>query len=209
MPNKKNNMLYIILPALAIICASCTVERPVESLFAPNRTDRTVAKADMPEKFQDAAGGGPSVIESAMELSAKYTKLVEETTVLKADNQRLTEENRQLKDRLGPCQNNLTQAQKELAEANDLLIEMRIEMNNWKTNILGFRDEMRNAENAQLDALVKILEALGGQAKTETPLDPGMKSAITSPRKGPQGPGDPNQVQPAIQAATDSKQLNG
>jgi chromosome segregation ATPase len=144
-----------------------------------------------------------------MELSAKYTKLVEETTVLKADNQRLTEENRQLKDRLGPCQNNLTQAQKELAEANDLLIEMRIEMNDWKTNILGFRDEMRNAENAQLDALVKILEVLGGQAKTETPLDPGIKSAITSPRKGPQGPGDPNQVQPAIQAATDSKQLNG
>ena len=63
MPNKKNNMLYIILPALAIMCASCTVERPIESLFAPNQPGRTVAKADMPGRFQDAAGsGGPSAI---------------------------------------------------------------------------------------------------------------------------------------------------
>jgi len=195
-------MLYIILPALAIMCASCTVERPVESLFAPNQPARTVAKADMPGRFQEAAVAAPSPVESAMELSAKYAKLAEETAVLKADNLKLAKENRKLKEMLAPCQNNLTQAQKELAEANDLLIEMRVEMNNWKTNILGFRDEMRSAENAQLDALVKILEVLGGQAKAETPLDPDMKSAISSPA-------DPNQVQPALRAGTASKQVNG
>ncbi len=197
-------MPYIILPAVVIMCASCTVERPVESLFAPNQPARNVAKADMPGRFQNQTVVAPSAsaIESAMELSAKYTKLVEETAVLKADNLKLTEEIRQLKDEFGPCQNNLTQAQKELAEANDLLIEMRVEMNNWKTNILGFRDEMRSAENAQLDALVKILEVLGGQAKAETPVDPDMKSAISPPA-------DPNQVQPALRAGTASKQVNG
>ena len=204
MPSKKNNMLYIILPVLALMCASCTVERPIESLFTPDQPPRTIAKADMPGRFQDQAVAGPSTstLESAMALSAKYTKLIEETTALKAENQKLLEENLQLKDEFAPCITDLTQAQKELAEANDLLIEMRIEMSNWKTNILGFRDEMRNAENAQLDALVKILEVLGGQAKAETPIDPGIRPAISSPQ-------DPNQVQPALQAATASKQING
>ncbi len=57
----------------------------------------------------------------------------------------------------------LQQTQKELAEANDLLIEMRIELNNWKTDVLGFRDEMRDAETAQLQTLFRILQVLGGQ----------------------------------------------
>ena len=62
----------------------------------------------------------------------------------------------------------LQQTQKELAEANDLLIEMRIELNNWKTDILGFRAEMRDAEKTQLEALLKILNVLGGEVKPES-----------------------------------------
>jgi uncharacterized coiled-coil DUF342 family protein len=136
----------------------------------------------MPGRFQDNAVGGTSgsAAQSAIELSTKYTKAVEEVAALKAENKKLIEENEQLKNALAPCQTDLTQTQKELAEANDLLIEMRIEMNNWKTNILGFRDEMRNAENAQLDALVKILEVLGGQAKTDAPADSDIRPAKTS-----------------------------
>ena len=61
----------------------------------------------------------------------------------------------------------LQQTQKELAEANGLLIEMRIELNNWKADILGFREEMRNAETAQLETLLRILKILGGQVTTE------------------------------------------
>lgn len=44
---------------------------------------------------------------------------------------------------------------------------MKIELNGWKSNILGFRDEMRNADKAQLQALMRILEALGGETTTE------------------------------------------
>ena len=201
MRNKKNNLLYIILPAVGLLCASCTVERPIEGLFNPGPTGTAVGKADLPDRFQNAATGNPSPVESAMELSAKYMKLAEEMTALKADNQRLTGENQLLKDQFTPCRNNLTQAQKELAEANDLLIEMRIELNNWKSNILGFRDEMRNADNAQLNALVKILEVLGGQAKT-SPLDLDANSTTTAPQ-------DPNNTQPVLQAGTAAGQVNG
>lgn len=202
MRNKKNNLLYTILPAVAVLCASCTVERPIEGLFNPGPTGTAVGKADSPDRFQNAGTGNPSAVESAMELSAKYAKLVEETTALKTDNQRLAGENQLLKDQLAPCRNNLTQTQKELAEANDLLIEMRIELNNWKSNILGFRDEMRNAENAQLDALVKILEVLGGQAKADSSLDLNALSKTTSLE-------DPNHPKPALQTVTAAGQLNG
>ena len=59
------------------------------------------------------------------------------------------------------------QTKKELTQANELLIEMRIELNNWKTNILGFRDEIRDTEKAQFEALLKILEVLGGEIETD------------------------------------------
>ena len=45
---------------------------------------------------------------------------------------------------------------------------MRIELNNWKIDILGFRDEIRDAETAQLEALLKILKVLGGEVKTKS-----------------------------------------
>ena len=195
-------MLYIFLPAVAIICTSCTIEKPIESLFTPAPTATTVAKADMPGRFQNSGAANPSPVESAMEISGKYAKLLEEVTAIKADNQRLTEENQRFKDQVPACRNSLTQAQNELAEANDLLIEMRIELNNWKTNIIGFRDEMRGAENAQLDALLKILEVLGGQAQADSANDLGEPSATTSS----QGTNPPKS---ATQAEKTSDKING
>ena len=201
MRKKNNNMIYVILPFVALLCAGCTVERPIEGLLpAPSGT--TAGRADQPGRFQDTGPAQRSAVESAMELSAKYAKLLDEMTALKADNERRAGENQLLKDQLAPCRNNLTQAQKELAEANDLLIEMRIELNNWKSNILGFRDEMRNAENAQLDALVKILEVLGGQPKADLPLggsSPGDSPLDLNPTNSSD---DPNNRHPALQTGT-------
>ncbi len=61
---------------------------------------------------------------------------------------------------------------------------------------------MRSADNAQLDALVKILEVLGGQAKAESPLDLGANSMKTAPQ-------DPNNTQPVLQAGIAAGQVNG
>ncbi len=208
MRKKNNNMTYIILTSLALLCAGCTVERPIEGLLpAPSGT--AAGRADLPDRFQDTGPAQRSAVESAMELSAKYAKLLEETTALKADNEKLAAENQLLKDQLAPCRNNLTQAQKELTEANDLLIEMRIELNNWKSNVLGFRDEMRDADNAQLDALVKILEVLGGQAKAD--LSPGDLPPGGLPRDlyPINSLHDPNHPQPALQTGTTPRLSNG
>ncbi|MDD5010641.1 MAG: hypothetical protein PHQ00_00785, partial [Phycisphaerae bacterium] len=102
-----------------------------------------------------------------------YAELSERMTQLQKKNQELVVENARLKDHIAVLEPKLQQTKKELDEANDLLIQMRIELNNWKTDILGFRDEIRQADKAQLQTLLKILEVLGGEIKlsSEQSLD--------------------------------------
>jgi uncharacterized coiled-coil DUF342 family protein len=110
----------------------------------------------------------PTAVESAIALSDKYAKLSEEASALRQQKQALETEKRKLTDDLQNCRSQLEQSQKDLSEVNDLLVKMQLELNNWKSDVLGFRDEMRDAEKAQLEALLKILRMLGGETKTET-----------------------------------------
>jgi outer membrane murein-binding lipoprotein Lpp len=119
-------------------------------------------------RFQESGSESPTVVESAMKLSGQYARLSREATELRQQNQELAAKNQQLNDRVSSLDAQLQQAHKELAEANGLLIDMRVELNNWKADILGFRNEMRNAETAQLETLLRILKVLGGQVTTES-----------------------------------------
>jgi DNA repair exonuclease SbcCD ATPase subunit len=82
-------------------------------------------------------------------------------------NKILQNEKEYLIKELNTSKNHLQQTQKELAEANNLLLDTRVEMNNWKADILGFREEMRQAEIAQLQSLKQILEVLGGETPSQ------------------------------------------
>ena len=86
---------------------------------------------------------------------------------IKQDNHQLAAENRSLKEKVTSLEAELKQAKKELAEANGLLVDMRVELNNWKNNILGFRDEIRQADSEQIKALLEILKILGGEIKPD------------------------------------------
>ena len=85
--------------------------------------------------------------------------------VLRDNNRMIREENTALKRKIESLETNLQQTQTELAEANDLLMEMLVEMNSWKNNVLGFRGEMRQAAKAELEALLKILTILGADVQ--------------------------------------------
>jgi len=151
---------------LMFIGSGCPVpEEPAESIVLPakDRPSESVAK-----RFQEPASKGTTAVASAIELSEKYAKLSNEVALLRQENLDLITRNQQFKDRIVFIESQLQRSQKELNEANDLLIEMRIELNNWKTDVLGFRDEMRDAEKAQLEALLKILVVLGGEAKEDS-----------------------------------------
>jgi chromosome segregation ATPase len=117
------------------------------------------------KRFQDTPLEGKTVVESAVELSEKYASLSEQAVAMRQENQRLAAENEDLKRQIAAAETTLKKTQKELGEANQLLVEMLTELNNWKSNILGFRGEMREAAQAQLQAMLKVLEILGGETE--------------------------------------------
>lgn len=128
----------------------------------PTRTDWQYDNASA-QKPASTAPQGPTAVESAIALSDKYAKLSEEATALRQQKETLNAENQRLKNDLQSCSIQSTQAQKELAQANDLLLQTRVELNNWKNDVLGFRSEMQDAQKAQLEALLKILKLMGGE----------------------------------------------
>jgi len=141
--------------ALALLSSGC------EQLF-PTAPATNIPPASTTAQAQPQSKN-PTAVESAIAISDKYAKLSEEAAALKQRKNALEAENQKLKDDLQATREKLEKAQKELTEVNDLLVQMRLELNNWKSDVLGFRNEMRDAEKAQIEALLKILKLLGGE----------------------------------------------
>jgi chromosome segregation ATPase len=118
-------------------------------------------------RFQEPDSQGPTPVETAIEISEKYANALEEASYLREQNSHLTKQNSELNSRLDAADVKLSQTEQELKEANDMLIDMRIELNNWKMDVLSFRDEMRKADKAELQALLEILKTLGGETNFE------------------------------------------
>ena len=176
----KKIVLLLIQSLLIFLLSGCQgPQGPVKIVFPPDPAEAQ-PNASVSKRFQDSTQKGQTAVESAIELSEKHAKLSEEAAVLRQKKQNLTDENHQLENQVAALEAQLQQTQKELAEPNDLLIEMRIELNNWKTNILGFRNEMRDADTAQLEALLKILNILSGEVKTESAQNEQAASAKIS-----------------------------
>ncbi len=171
MKDKKNILLFLVSSVILIFfLTGCTPpQNSTETTILSGLAEDSVSAGDgkVAKRFQESAPQNPTAIESAIELSKRYATLSEEAVVLRQKNQNLLNENQQLKNQFDNYSAQLRQTQKELTEANDLLIDMRIELNNWKNDILGFRGEIRQADTEQLRALIKILEILGGEFKTE------------------------------------------
>ena len=175
--NKKTILILISLMPIFLLSNCVSVQEPPKVAVRSDSTARLSSPksekqqgASVAKRFQESASQiqNPTVVESAMELSKKHVILAEEAAVLRQQNRELIVQKQQLKDQVVALEAQLQQTQKELTEANDLLFTMRIELNNWKVDILGFRNEIRNAETAQLEALLKILKVLGGEVKTKS-----------------------------------------
>ncbi len=188
MPNFRKTLVVLasIVP-LALLQGCSSEQKSAETMDGSDPVEieehESVAVA---RRFQESTPKSPTAVETAIELSEKYARLSEEAAALRRQNEQATAANEQLRTHAANLRNQLKQTQKELAQANDLLIEMRIELNNWKADIIGFRDEMRRAETAQLETLFKILKVLGGQVETEMVSGEntgGVGSAATSTNK--------------------------
>lgn len=165
---RHHKTILILLWVSTLLLSGCTSEqKPAQTVVPPHLTEMQQNNA-VAKRFQETSSQAPSAVESAIELSERYAQLTEEAAALQQQNEGLMAKNQQFNEQIAELETQLKQAQKELNEANDLLIEMRVELNNWKGNILGFRDEMREAQTAQLEALFQILQLLGGQVTMET-----------------------------------------
>ena len=166
MKAEKTTSFFLITSSIVFLFAGCQLNQ--KSVKADLKSDSAQQNKDMSKRFQDADTGDQTAVDSAIKLAQEHTALSEKMTAMQQKNQELTAENTQLKDRIAVIEPELKQTKKELDEANNLLIEMRIELNNWKTDVLGFRDEMRQADKAQLETLLRILEVLGGEVKASS-----------------------------------------
>ena len=193
--NKKTILILISLMPIFLLSNCVSVQEPLEVAVRSDSAVRPSSpksekqqSASVAKRFQESASQiqNPTVVESAMELSKKYAKLSEEAAVLWQQNKDLIVQKQQLEDKVVALEAQLQQAQRELSEANDLLMSMRIELNNWKVDILGFRDEIRNAETAQLEALLKILKVLGGEVKTKSAQGEDASSNTVAPLSKPE-----------------------
>lgn len=160
----------ILLTAIIIfstIIPGCTdSESPLQIVLPTSHENKPHQTAVNENRFAERSKS-TTALESAVELSEKYAVLSTETAELKMQNKILQNEKEYLIKELNTSKNHLQQTQKELAEANNLLLDTRVEMNNWKADILGFREEMRQAEIAQLQSLKQILEVLGGETPSQ------------------------------------------
>lgn len=156
--------LLPLVPLLIIAGSGCTPQMQ-RSRTAASNAAQAESNALVAQRFQDSPTETRTAVESAIELSEKYARLSDETGALREKNQQLEADNQHLLQQIETLEAKLRQTQKELGEANDLLIEMLTELNNWKSNILGFRGEMREAAKAQLEAMLKVLEILGGEVE--------------------------------------------
>jgi chromosome segregation ATPase len=162
----KNPLLIVVPVILAFLCGCSGMGNPVKIVLPPDFSEppKSAAKS---ERFEQPGKSASSALESAMEMSEKYAQLSIEAAELKQNKQAMQSERNNLRDQLINNQAKLNQTELELKQANDLIIEMRVELNNWKSDVLGFRDEMREADITQLQTLQQILETLGGELPGE------------------------------------------
>ncbi len=180
-------MFFLTISVLIFTLVGCSVSVPDVPVKIVRNIESDIQHQNSPisRRFEQAAPNAQTAVDSALELSKKYAALSEQAAELRHKNQELVSENGELKDKSIIIESELKQAKKELAEANELLIEMRIELNNWKTDVIGFRDELRDADKAQLETLLRILEELGGEVNTEvsTQQDKSVAKAPQSEQK--------------------------
>lgn len=180
MQSKRKTIPLLILSICLLVLQGCSSDQQAEEVAIHPDLVEMFQNESIARRFQESTPQSQTAVDSAIELSEKFASLSEEAVVLRQQNQDIMNRNKHLQNQVVSLENTLQQTQKELSQANEILIDMRIELNNWKSDVLGFRDEMRNAEAAQLEALLKILQVLGGEVVTETAKDEDSGLAVAS-----------------------------
>jgi chromosome segregation ATPase len=164
--------LCILLSALA----GCywTGEKVIPLSSEPPAAEPTMTvkqnEASLEQRFSDT-----QKMDSAQMITIwaqRYEELSKQNEQLQKEHVALTEQNNRLQQDAAVMKLGLEQTRKELEQSNSLLQDAHVELSKWKADVLGFREEIRQAQTAQLLALSKILRILGAESvgsQTEQP----------------------------------------
>jgi chromosome segregation ATPase len=175
-------ILFFVMAAMLTGCKlvdepigiEVTRRRQPQMAPGPAATDESVER-----RFTETETESTDAVQSALMWSQRYDELLTHTEKLRETKNTLSVENSDLTYKLAETKTELDRTKAELAQANDFLHEMQMELTKWKSDVLGFRDEMRKAQTAQLEALQRVLRVLGAElvesTEPETPSDQGTE----------------------------------
>ena len=168
-------LIMLFIPVIMLLAGCKLVEEPIavdvspqpQPVLVPDVSDESIER-----RFTDPQDEGINVVQSALMWSQKYEELSAKAEKLREQNNARFLENTDLKRKLSELQAELDRTKTELGEANAFLRQMQMELTKWKADVLGFRDETRSAQAAQLEALSKILRILGAEPVELTETQP-------------------------------------
>ncbi|MBS3734269.1 MAG: hypothetical protein KGY99_05010 [Phycisphaerae bacterium] len=156
---------------------------PPEVKAPPGNGDATYLK-DMVRGNDETPG--PSAVDSAMVWARKYTEATEKILQLEKANRALEKDKDALRGRIEVLERELETARGEIADANAMVRAVREENRKWKQNVLGFRSEFMESQQAMLDYQIRIIKLLGGEPQAGS--QPTTRPSEPLARKGVPGP---------------------
>jgi septal ring factor EnvC (AmiA/AmiB activator) len=160
----KKIVLASLLMALAVAgCEQMGYSRDEKSAPAPEASRGSESLQKSAVKNENETAESPSAVEAALTWAQRYSEATAKVEKLQQENRDIAAKNQQLQDQVQKLQMELDVTQKELSAANKMLLEMRVNLEKWQASVLGYRQEMREAQQAQLAALSRILRLLGGE----------------------------------------------
>lgn len=176
------NVATLLLVMAALCVAGCS--------FLKERGDPTVTNipppvvVDPPDRENEVS----PALEKYTALLEKHNRTIAEMARQQEQNRQLYDESRKVNEQAITLKGELARTQKELQEANDLLIEVRQQNEKWKADVLGYRDEIRTALQTILETEIRVVRLLGGEAPEQNAVPeakaPGAKTpAPATPTK--------------------------
>lgn len=167
-PGRQPGFLLMFLLLATMLTGCRLIDEPIAIEVGPSTQPKPAVVATVPEqsvehRFTDSENDSTDAVQSALMWSQKYEELSAKTEKLREEKNSLVLEKTALQNKMAHLGAELDRAKTELTEANTFLQQMQTELTKWKSDILGFRDEMRNAQAAQLQALQRILRVLGAE----------------------------------------------
>lgn len=180
----KYKWILIVLTIAAIAGCEMFNEKVIPPSAQTPQTDSVMtvqqSAESMERRFSESSESKADPVQVITTWSQRYDDLSRQTEKLRESNAKMTLDNARLQQEVEKLKIDFQQCRKDLEQSNAVLEQAHVELSKWKADVLGFRDEIRQAQAAQLSALTKILRILGA----ETSPAAGEKSP--SPANGSQ-----------------------